>query len=124
MDEQNGRKAYKEEEYEMYAYWKFLPVQLRGLPEESIKKLGIDDEDVLFLLAIKTQRQFAAEFGIKDLGTLTDWNKRLMKENSLPYIRFWSKFLDGNVVFAHYKKILQDPKSQDITSWFSLHENF
>jgi len=124
MDLNNGRGVYKEEEYEKYAYWKFLPVQLRDLGEDSVRKLGIDDEEVLSLLAIKTQTQFASKFGIKDLGTLTDWNKRLRKESSLPYIRFWSKFLDGNVIFAHYKKILKDPTSQDITSWFALNENF
>lgn len=56
---------------------------LRGQPEPVLQKMGMDDPEVFELLKIKTQTEFAEQYGIKDLGTLTDWNKIIHKEGLL-----------------------------------------
>ena len=110
----NGRSVYKEEIFEKYAFWKFLPAQLRSQPQAVIEKHGISDEDVLELLQIPNQKEFAKKFNIGDPGTLSEWNKKLLKENPVPYIQFWSKFLSGNVMFAQYKRILKNGNGNDV----------
>lgn len=121
---QNSRKVYKGEIFEKYAYWKFLPAQLRNQPQAIIEKHGILDEEVLELLKIPNQKEFAKQFKIGDPGTLSDWNKKLLKENPIPYIQFWSKFLSGNVMFAQYKRILKNGNGNDVRTWFGINENY
>ncbi len=54
-----------------------LPSGYRGLPAEILEQHGHDDPLLKELEGIKTQTQFAQRFGIKDLGTLTDWNRKI-----------------------------------------------
>ena len=75
--ETNGLKCtnvYKKQEFESYVLWRSMPSILRGQPSHVVEKLGIDDELAISLLSIKNQTEFAQRFGIKDLGTLTEWN--------------------------------------------------
>jgi uncharacterized protein YnzC (UPF0291/DUF896 family) len=124
VESTKSRGVYKSEIFERYALWKYLPSQLRGQPKDTIERMGIIDEDILLLFEIKNQKEFADKFQLGDEGTLSDWNKRLLKESSMQYIRHWSKYLDGNVVFAHYKKILKDPTGNDTKNWFEINENY
>lgn len=120
----NTRGVYKRTEFEMYAFWKFLPSQLRGQPKQVFEKLGILDDQVFELAQIMSQKEFAEKYGIKDEGTLTDWNKKLQKENSLQYIKFWSKHLDPSVMFSQFKKIFEDPKGNDVKHWFEINDKY
>ncbi len=81
--------AYKAKEFETYLLWKSLPPHFRGLKISELKQYGFTDPLLSRIVKIKTQTEFARRFGIKDLGTLTDWNAKaeqqhLVKEVTAP----------------------------------------
>ena len=121
--QQNKRGVYRKNEFELYIAWKSLPTFLRGQPEPVLKKMGIDDDMTLELLKIRTQTEFAARFVIKDLGTLTDWNKRIEDEGLLNDIYGWARKLTPNVVLALYKNATKNGKAKEVKAWFDLIEN-
>jgi len=122
---QQKRRAgvYRRQEFEAYIAWKSLPAFLKGQPEAVLKKTGMDDEATLELLKIRTQTEFATRFGIKDLGTLTDWNKRIDEEGLLNDIYGWARRLTPNVVFALYKNVSKNGKAKEVKAWFEIVEN-
>lgn len=121
MKEDKG--PYKQQDFESYVLWKSLPSILRGQPRTILEKQGIDDELALELLQIKTQKEFALKFRIKDEGTLTDWNKRIEKEGLLKEINAWARKLTPNVVHSLYKNIIKNGKAQEVRAWYELIEN-
>lgn len=114
--------VYKKAEFETYALWKSLPSFLKGQPKSVLEKFGLEDEIVLSLLEIKTQTQFAERFEIKDLATLTDWNKRIKDDGLLKYIHSWARKLTPNVVSALYRSATKDGKAAEVRTWFELVE--
>ena len=112
----------KTQDFETYALWKSLPSFLRGQPRHVLEKLGIDDEIALSLLEIRTQTQFAERFGIKDLATLTDWNKRLEDDGMVSRINAWARKLTPNVIFALYRTARKYGKAADVKAWFEIVE--
>jgi hypothetical protein len=128
MDEEKRQelqrgKVYKTQDFSSYVLWKSLPSFLRGQPRAVLEKFGISDEAMLQLLEIKTQTEFARRFGVKDLGTLTDWNKRIEKEGLLSSINSWARNLTPNVVFALYKNVSKNGRAHEVRAWFELIEN-
>lgn len=121
--EKKKRGVYRKDEFATYIAWKSLPTFLRGQPEPVLKKMGIDDDMTLELLKIRTQTEFAARFGIKDLGTLTDWNKRIEKEGLLDSINNWARKLTPNVVLALYKNVTKNGRARDVKAWYEIVEN-
>lgn len=128
MDEEKRQelqrsKVYKTQDFSSYVLWKSLPSFLKGQPRAVLEKFGISDEVMLQLLEIKTQTEFAHRFGVKDLGTLTDWNKRIEKEGLLTSINSWARNLTPNVVFALYKNVSKHGRAHEVRAWFELIEN-
>jgi len=129
MDRNNYEKriidigVYRKQEFEAYLKWKSLPVFLRDKPESILQKMGIDDPEVFALLKIKTQTEFAKQYNIKDLGTLTDWNKIIQREGLLKDIYSWARLLTPNVVLALYKNITKNGRAHEVRAWFELIEN-
>jgi hypothetical protein len=62
-------------------------------------------------------------YNIKDLGTLTDWNKRIEKEGLINSINTWARNLTPNVVLALYKNVSKNGKGRDVKVWFEIIEN-
>jgi len=79
MPRNANKGVYKEKEFQTYAIWKSLPPHIRGLKKEQLKSYGFTDPLMISISKIKTQTEFAKYFRIKDLGTLTDWNTRIRK---------------------------------------------
>lgn len=78
----NAKKnVYKEKEFQTYVLWKSLPAFFRGMQKKELQSYGFTDPLILKIVAIKNQTTFAKKFGIKDLGTLTDWNNRIKNNN-------------------------------------------
>lgn len=76
----NAKKiTYKEKEFETYVLWKSLPAHFRGMKKELLQSYGFTDPLVIKIAMLKNQTAFAKKFGIKDLGTLTDWNNKIEK---------------------------------------------
>ena len=125
MDELAQRKSgvYRKQDFNSYVLWKSLPSFLKGQPKVMLEKFGIADDITIELLSIKTQGEFATKFGIKDPGTLTDWNKRIEKEGLLTSINSWARSLTPNVVLALYKNASKHGKAQEVRAWFEIIEN-
>lgn len=115
--------VYRKQEFDSYVLWKSLPSFLRGQPRVVLEKMGINNEIVIDLLNIKTQTEFAKQFGIQDLGTLTDWNKRIEKDGLIPSIHSWARELTPNVVMALYKNVTKKGNAKEVKIWFELIEN-
>ena len=100
-----------------------MPSILRGQPKHVIEKLGIDDELAMSLLDIRNQTEFAKRFGIKDLGTLTDWNKRIEESGGLlKNIHGWAKKLTPNVISALYREATKTGKAAEVRAWMEIVE--
>ncbi len=112
----------KTQDFDSYAMWKAMPSILRGQPKQVLEKFGIDDELAISLLEIKTQTEFAKRFDIKDLATLTDWNKKLEKEGLVPGINAWARKLTPNVLLSLYKAITKDGKASEVKAWYEIVE--
>ena len=129
MNSENNEKrissenVYRKQEFALYVKWKSLPVFLRNKPREVLTKFGFDDEEIFELLKIKNQTEFAKQYGIKDLGTLTDWNKIIEKEGLIGDIYNWARTLTPNVVMALYKNISKNGRAHEVRAWFELIEN-
>ena len=108
--------------YESYALWKSLPSFLRGQPRANLEKFGIDEEMTLELLEIRSQADFSKKYDV-DVGTLTDWNKRLEKSGITKNINSWARKLTPNVIFALYKNIGKNGKAHEVRAWYELVEN-
>ncbi len=114
--------VYKTQDFESYAMWKAIPSVLRGQPRQVLEKFGIDDELAISLLGIKTQTEFAKRFDIKDLATLTDWNRKLEKDGLIHRLNTWSRKLTPNVLMALYKTIIKDGKASEVKAWYEIVE--
>jgi hypothetical protein len=115
--------VYKKQEFESYVLWRSMPSILRGQPRHVIEKLGVDDELAMSLLEIKNQTEFAKRFGIKDLGTLTEWNKRIDERGGLMKdIVGWAKKLTPNVISALYRETTKNGRAAEVKAWMEIIE--
>ena len=122
-DNSKFANVYKKQEFESYILWRSMPSILRGQPRHVIEKLGIDDELAMSLLDIKNQTEFAKRFGIKDLGTLTEWNKRINEDGGLMKdIVSWAKKLTPNVISALYREATKSGRAAEIKAWMEIVE--
>jgi len=82
MPKNAKNNVYKEKEFKMYTLWKSIPAYFRGMKKEQLLAHGFTDPLIQKVIKIKNQTEFAKNFSIKDLGTLTDWNNKIEKNNS------------------------------------------
>ncbi len=111
----NAKKSvYKEREFQTYVLWKSLPAFSRGMQKKELQSYGLNDPLILKIITIKNQTAFAKKFGIKDLGTLTDWNKRIKSSNRESFILnniFKKEFEKINLdSIPKYKKVIKKNK--------------
>jgi len=117
-----SKDPYKKQVYETYALWKSLPSFLKGQPRVALEKFGIEEEAMFELLGIKTQLEFSQKYEV-DVGTLTDWNKRLEKDGISKNLNAWARKLTPNVVFALYKHIIKSGRAHEVRAWFEFVEH-
>jgi hypothetical protein len=122
MEEDFIKDPYKKSAFDSYVLWKSLPSFLKGQPRVALEKFGINEEIIFEMLAIKTQADFSKMYNI-DVGTLTDWNKRIQKEGLIKDINTWARKLTPNVVFSLYKNITKNGRAQEVRAWYELIEN-
>ena len=122
-DPPDSIRVYKKREFESYMLWLAMPSILRGQPKHVIEKLGIDDEIAMSLLEIKNQTEFARRFGIKDLGTLSEWNKKIEERGGLMRnISAWARRLTPNVISALYREATKTGKAAEVKAWMEIVE--
>ncbi len=122
-DKSKVPNVYKKQEFESYVLWRSMPSILRGQPRHVVEKLGIDDEIAISLLDIKNQTEFAKRFDIKDLGTLSAWNKKIEDAGGLMKdIHCWAKKLTPNVISALYREATKTGKASEVKAWMEIIE--
>jgi len=114
--------VYKKQDFDSYVLWRSLPSVLRSQPKQLLERYNIDEEIAVGLLEIKTQTEFAKKFGIKDMTTLSEWNKKIEKEGLIPSINAWARKLTPNVLLALYKSITKDGKASEVKAWYEIVE--
>lgn len=105
--------------FELYQIWKSLPVVMlsKMRREDYLKTVGFDDEVVMDLAEIRTQKEFAEKYDLSP-DTLTDWNKKLRDTgDQLGHIRNWANTLTKNLVMAMYMHALKKGDPQLYKLW-------
>lgn len=95
----------KEREYRSYLIWKNLPFTWLAYSRDDLEGIGVQDEAVLELAGIKSQKEFAAKFGLNET-TLVEWNHNTppVEYQDLDW-RKWALPLTKNVVATLYDRI-------------------
>lgn len=112
----------KQREFDLYCIWKSLPPIIispnKETVDECLDRLRIDDPMIRELANIRTQGQFAEKYGVSQ-DVLPDWNKLIVKRDTLADIRVWAKSLSKNVMMSMY----QNAMSNDVKG-YKDRENF
>ena len=129
MDKENRTKPnfvpQRKREYRLYLLWKALPPNMKRLGRAYAEGLGIDDEDLLQRLEIKTQKEFSEKFGLSETHISEVWNVQpIPAEYKDIDWRSWAKKLTHNVVHALYEGIIEDKDAQRIKLWLQAVDNF
>ena len=116
--------VYRTAEFKAYIIWKSLPAILRGESKATMNKFGIDDELSISMLEIKTQREFAEKFKLKE-GTCSEWNKILVDKNLINQnIQRWAKMITPDVIMALAKTAIKTGKAPEVMAWQKLIEGW
>lgn len=130
---QEGLAIKKEKEFGAFLAWLSLPVTLRyppkvkGMeqqtPREYALSMGIDDEEVLGLIELKTAKEFGERFEV-DPNTLTDWKKLIYERDMLGDLTQWAKPLSRNVMMSLYNKTMRGGLPEHYALWFKLNHQW
>lgn len=115
---------YKGHEYRLFLTWRTLPVTLRGISVEDAEDRGVKDPELLELIQLKTQSDFANRFQIS-MNTLTDWKKQPVPEEfeKLDW-RYWAREFTPEVVHHLLEGIREKKKADAIKLWFQTVDGF
>ena len=115
---------YKGQEYRLFLIWRSLPVTLRGISSEQAEERGIKDPEIMELIQLKTQGDFAERFQIS-MNTLTDWkNKPVPDEFQMIDWRYWAREFTPEVVHHLLEGIREKKKADAIKLWFQTVDGF
>jgi transcriptional regulator with XRE-family HTH domain len=120
--------------FETYCLWKSLPSIFKYPPKdrktgiapsarEFCELMGIDNDEVLDLVDIKTQGEFAERFNISK-DTVSRWNKTRGVRESLDDIRKWGRGLTKNVIASLYNTAVRKGGMMEVKLWAQLIEGW
>lgn len=102
-------------EFELFKLWRSIPYFLKSPPKdksggrltplEFAESMGIDDPDILDLVQIRTQTEFADKFSLQR-RTLWEWGKIIDQEDPIKPLQEFALKLAKNVVLAMYNNAL------------------
>ena len=109
---------YLKNEFNTYVMWKVMPRYFKYPPPKKVGRTfetqttseflethGIDDDMIMELAEIKTQKDFAQKYGVAET-TLVIWNRTIEKRNILDDVKKWAQRISKNVVLAMYNNSL------------------
>jgi hypothetical protein len=117
--------------FDAYTFFKSLPYHLRYPPQdkktgyrpaarEFAIALGIEDENLLTLIELRTQKRFAEYFGVTE-QTLGRWNNLITETSTFSNTQKWAQSLTPNVVLSLYSQVLQGRAlPQHYKLWFQV----
>lgn len=92
-------------------------------PRQFAMSMGIEDEDLLDLLEIKTQNDFADRFKVSK-DTLSLWNKKLDRMDTSGDLRRLSQRLTKNLMFALYQHTYRKGNPLNFKLWLEFVERW
>jgi hypothetical protein len=126
----------KIEAYETYVTWKALPMLLKRPPRQKINGVlvtpdpvefamanGIEDEELLDLINIPTQNDFADKYRV-DKDTLTRWNKLIYLRNPLEDSKRWTSKLVHNLLMSLYSNAMKGGNPMNYKLFLQVSANF
>lgn len=119
----------KPAEYETFLLWLSIPSLMRFPPKdrrgrqqtgpEFAESIGIEDENILFLVSLTTQNDFAEHFNVSK-DTLSLWKKRAAKQGTINTIKQWADPMTKNVIMALYTEVMKGGQSQHFKLWLQV----
>jgi len=113
-------------EYALYVKWRTIPALLRNpppakdgtrlSPEDFALSLGIDDEEAMEFLGLKTKAEFAAKYGVSE-RTLTRWNYHIKRRDIFADLREFALPLHRNVMLSLYNKAIRGGLPEHYALW-------
>lgn len=107
--------TYNERLFQKYVLWKSMPTFILRPPADKsgvrmassqfCDTMGIDDDEILELAEVKSQREFSEKYGVH-INTTTQWNKMILKRDALADMRGFFFRLGKNVAMAMYNNAL------------------
>lgn len=127
-------EPYKRDVFELYCLWKSIPAFFKYPPKDKKTKeaptpqdyclmMGIEDEEILEIVDIRTMGQFAQRFGVSE-ACLNDWNKTVKAKESLQEIKKWARALTKNVTMGLYNATIRGGLPQHYQVWFKVVEDW
>lgn len=107
--------------FELYALWKSLPIPiLKQMSEADLRgKMGFDDDQIIDLVKIHYQKDFAMRYGL-DEATMVDWNKKLLDRNPLFEAKGWARNLAKNMMLSMYNHAIRKGNPQLMKLFFQV----
>lgn len=104
--------------------WLSIPAIFLGAPEQVIAKLGIEEQDVIEIMKIGTQRQFAETVGVIE-PQISEWKKELTKDHdSFVETKAFMKRLTKNVLGSLYRAALSEGDAPRAKLWMQIVESW
>ena len=115
-------------QFEIYKAWRSLPSILRYPPSkytatEYAQSLGIENEEILELLEIRTKGDFATKYHVHP-NTLTNWEKVLRNSPTLQDTKHWATNLTKNMILSMYRHAMKSGNPAMYKLWFQVIEDF
>lgn len=112
----------KTDEFVKFLRWCSFPDVFKGKSRDYLLEIGIKEPELLELLAIKTQKEFADTYKVRP-ATLTAWNQTIdeqgLKEDTKKFFAAMSK----NVYGAFYHATLQHADAHRVRLWREVFED-
>lgn len=101
-----------------------MPLKWLGMGREYLETLGIQDEEILELASIQSQKDFAQRFGLNET-TLVEWNKHKppVEYQNIDW-RKWAMPLTKNVVATLYNKIEEEGDAARVKLWLQAVDGY
>lgn len=103
--------------------WMSIPAIFLG-DEETMSKLGADEDDVRFIMSITTQKQFAETVGVEE-PVISKWKSELLKDNdSFALTKSFMRRLTKNVLGALYRFAIKEGDAARIKLYMQIIESW
>ncbi len=112
----------KTKEFKMFFIWQSMPSVYFGKTPAYLREIGIHDESAHELLSIKTQKEFAKKFNVRE-ATLSEWKGKIKESGLSDDSKTFFKGLTKNILGAFYHKTLEHADAQRVRLWLEEFEN-
>lgn len=131
----NNLDIQKQTEFELFTVWLSLPPLMKRPPAQKggivpearafAESMGIDDEIILDLVELKTQKDFANRY-LVDEATLVRWKNKIKTQGliGITAMQNWAQTMSANVLMSIYQHAMKKGNPLTAKLWFQLVDNW